>query len=225
MKLLEGAMKLEPRQRPRAEDNLGLAYKYAQKFCPPGTPVEDSEVFADALTGLAKAEKAYDPTKLNQSGQPIAFSTCAWVYMSTECKSGYRERKRQNRIPSWTAEEEWQFGLSEDEPRDKYAASAIATLLAAIQFPEEEEDKLQKDLQMLIHYYLGEMTLNEVGKIYGVTKERIRQRLARICEYIRDNITQEQLEDIADVGSYRDGLQRWWKDDFDKELLSRSSAA
>jgi RNA polymerase sigma factor (sigma-70 family) len=198
----------------KAKDNIGLAFKYAQKFCPPGMPIEDSDAFADALIGLVQAERDFEPER------GFAFSTCAYRYMQTACSSGYRTRTRQERLQPWNAEEEWQFGLSEDENKDKYAANAVAEILRGIKL----EKHFQLDLEMLITYHLEEMTLEQVGKRYGVTKERIRQRINRVRKHLAETIDFEAIEERANVSGYRDGIQRWWEDDFNAEVLSRSQA-
>lgn len=207
----------------KAKDNIGLAYKYAQKFCPPNIPIEDSDVFADALIGLVQAERDYDPTRLNEKGKPLAFSTCAYKYMWTACVQGYRERCKQDRLDSWNAEEEWQFGLSEDESIDNYAANAVTEYLKGMKLPGH----LQRDLELLLTYYLQELTLSQVGALQNppICKERVRQRINRVKEYLASTVNYEVLEEIANVGSYRDGIQRWWKNDLSDELLSNASAA
>jgi len=83
------------------------------------------------------------------------------------------------------------------------------------------EKHFQLDLEMLIAYYLEEMTLEQVGNRYGVTKERIRQRINRVKEHIADNIDFELLEENSNVSGYRDGIQWWCQDDFDSEVVSR----
>jgi RNA polymerase sigma factor (sigma-70 family) len=212
-------VKSKKQRSAKAEDNLGLAFKYAQKFCPPGIPIEDSDAFADALIGLVQAERDYDPTRLNKTtGKPLAFSTCAYKYMMVACCQGYRKRQTLDRLQPWQAEEEWQFGLATDESTDKYAANAMSEILKKVKL----EGHLQIDLEMLLAYHLEELTLEQVGNRYGVTKERIRQRINRVRQHIVDTIDFELLEEFADVGSYRDGIQRWWEDDFDEEVLSRS---
>ena len=228
---------------------MGLAYKYAQKFCPKHIPIEDSDTFADALIGLVQAERDYDPTRLNaKTGKPLAFSTCAYKYMWTACIQGHRNRCRQDRLEPWQADDEWQFGLSEDEPTDNYAANAVAEQLKSMKL----EGFLKKDLEMLLTYYLGEMTLKQemileqvnklqeppisnslemtleqVGKLQDppICKERVRQRINRVKQYIVSTVHYETLEEIANVSRYRDGIQRWWEDDFNQELLSKTSAA
>lgn len=204
-------MKSKQQKSAKAEDNIGLAFKFAQKFCPPGLPIEDSDAFADALIGLVQAERDFDPSR------GYAFSTCAYRYMQTACCSGYRARQRVDRLQPWQAEEEWQFGLSEDETKDNYAANAMAEVLKGIKL----EKHFQLDLEMLIAYYLEEMTLEQVGNRYGVTKERIRQRINRVKEHIADNIDFELLEENSNVSGYRDGIQWWCQDDFDSEVVSR----
>ena len=204
--------KVKPPKSVKAKDNMGLAFKYAQRFCPPDIPVEDSEAFADALIGLAKAERDFDPSR------GFAFSTCAYSYMRSACFAEHRTRCRQDKLQPYQVEEEWQLGLSEEEDDSSYVASAVADILKGMKL----EDHLQFDLEILLTYYLEEMTLKEVGERYELSRERIRQRMDRIKKHLSKNFDFETLEESADVGSYRDGIQRWWEDDFDAEVLSKS---
>tara|TARA_Y100000034_G_scaffold103692_1_gene129528 strand:- start:6404 stop:7045 length:642 start_codon:yes stop_codon:yes gene_type:complete len=213
---------MKSKRPPTAQANLGLAYKYAQKFCPPEVSIEDTETYADACIGLVKAERDYDVSRLNPAtGKPYAFSTCAWQYMRTECATGHRDRSRSDRLQAWHAEEEWQFGITHDESDERYVATPVVELLKKLKL----KNYLALDLEMLLVYHLEELTLKQVGERYGVSKERIRQRIGRVAEHILATVDYAQLEELADVCGYRDGLQRWWKDDFNSEVLSRSSAA
>lgn len=174
----------------KAEDNIGLAYRYAEKYCPSGTSVMDSEAFSDALLGLCKAERDYDPNRINpDTGKPYAFTTCAWRYMFTECYQGYQKRLRLNRVQclnfdEWYKREELKM-VSSPEEDTIYIATAMVKYLQSLVIEEED---LQKDLDVMLTYYLRELTLKEVGDIFGISKEKVRQRIIRIKDHIAQMI-------------------------------------
>lgn len=201
----------------KAVDNMGMAYEHAQKFCPPGIPVEDSDVFADACLGLVQAERSYDPNR------GAVFSTLAWWCIRNVCVDGFRIQHKFDRLESFGVEEESQFGTLKEKDNYDYLSCFIVSLLKGLK--PKLSTRLQFDLELLLMHYLNKWSLTHVGDRYGISGERVRQRISRIKKYLAKILDYETLEEMADVGSYRDGLQRWWQNDFNDEVFSRSSAA
>lgn len=202
----------------KVKDNLGLARRYvANIFLRFGRTdvIEDSYEYSWCCEGLMIAEREYDPMKLNpQTGKPFAFSSLAWKCMFTACSHGYRKKLRLDCLNPISISEEWQFGFSKDQNDD--ISNPIVEVLKKI----ELKDYLQKDFKMLLMYYLKNMTMQVIGKKFGVCKERVRQRMNRAKEYIAKKIDYEDLEEDVNMSYFRKEIQQWYENDFNEDFFN-----
>jgi RNA polymerase sigma factor (sigma-70 family) len=161
-----------------AREHFGLAAKIARESgkVKNGERIEDAEAFSDALFGLARAIQGFDPTRGNQ------FSTYAYYCIHNEVT-----RNRHRKIPC--------SGLSQDVPEDetddygyKYPPQMMVKKILE-QYPEDNEcNRLNK--KVLVDHYIDGKVLSEIGNELGVGKERVRQRIEKAIEYIKENIVQ-----------------------------------
>lgn len=90
---------------------------------------------------------------------------------------------------------EWQDPAEHERLLDRQAV--VATLLGKL-------DKRRRDI--LVMRYVDEMTLDEIGQVYGVTRERIRQierdAIRRIKYWARDAVRLNEA-----IKDYRDQLK------------------
>ncbi len=90
---------------------------------------------------------------------------------------------------------EWQDPAEHERLLDRQAV--VATLLSKL-------DKRRRDI--LVMRYVDEMTLDEIGQVYGVTRERIRQierdAIRRIKYWARDAVRLNEA-----IKDYRDQLK------------------
>jgi len=144
----------------RIEDHLGLAAKVALFHVRPGQPLEDSEAYADALAGLAKAfdciEK-YDPA--------WEFSTWATTIIKNYVTDGLRRRQRQARI-STVRLNGYDFA-TEEEPN-------LPVHLLELFLADHQEDTRanKRSKRILGQHYLQGLTWAEIGRQRKVTRER-----------------------------------------------------
>jgi len=196
----------------KAKDNLGLAFKYAKtladRFGHEGK-LEDSEFYSNALMGLVAAEKNYKSDKINPiTGKPYKFSTYAYRCMMTHCtKKGTLKEKNEpldNVIPltKKQAKDNMLEKLTIDNKSngdEEYEAKLMLTTLKRKingykDSPLINKKSLKLDFQMLLRHYVEEKTLEEVGKEFKVSKERVRQRVERIKQFIAYNIRYAELK-------------------------------
>lgn len=156
------------------EENLGLVTGYILKHCPPagGMPIEDTDEYSWGCYGLWKACLTFERDQGNQ------FSTYAFYCIRNAILNGFRQISRQT--PTVDPFEIDGKNCSGDESSNPY--QMVELIL--------QEDKVDKpsdrlDREMLVLYYLEGMTLEEVGKRFQVTKNRVRQRIGRAIKLIR----------------------------------------
>ena len=142
------------------EDHLGLAATVALSYVRPGEPLEDSDVYADAMAGLAKAfnriEK-YNPT--------WEFSTWAMTIIKNHVMDGLRRKKKQTRIPMVRLNGD-DFAKEEEE--------VIPTELLEIFLADHEEDSEanKRSKRILKQYYLEGLTWVEIGRRQNMSRGR-----------------------------------------------------
>jgi RNA polymerase sigma factor (sigma-70 family) len=144
-----------------------------------GIPVEDTEEFSIACEALLRAIEKYDPS----SG--YKFSTFATYCMRNAFVSLNRKQKRS--VPLQMVYQKTIEAVTEKENcTDEFDKSA---LLQSILTNAEEKDSDRLDKEMMLQYYLEQKTLEEIGKIYGFSKMRAQQRIARAVMKIQKKLS------------------------------------
>ena len=157
------------------EENIALVKDYVLKHHPPmgGVPVEDTDEYSWGCYGLWKACLTFE------SDQGNKFSTYAFYCIRNAIINGFRQNSRQP--PTVDPSEIDGKNCSSDEVRSN-PHEMLEVILKADQ-NEKPGDKV--DREMLVMYYLDGMTLEEVGRQFQVTKNRVRQRMGRAIKVIR----------------------------------------
>jgi RNA polymerase sigma factor (sigma-70 family) len=159
-----------------AKEHFGLAATIAQPYVKRGERIEDAEAFSDALLGLTRAIQGFDPKK------GIQFSTYAYYCIFHEV---VRRRSKNRKIAYASLPQD----VAEQEEEDYNYRHSPAVMVKEIldRYPEETEtDKLNK--KALVDHFIKGKVLSEIGEELGVGKERIRQRIEKAIEYIKENI-------------------------------------
>lgn len=174
----------EVSKRPKVEDNLGLAANFVishfgrkrgRILIPTGgkprkwgIPVEDTEEYSIACEALVEAVRTYDLSSGNR------FSTYAYHCM----KNAFLSRWRKKAVPLQLVGQQTLESIKENCTLASDPQKQLSVFLA-----DEKLDSL--DRKMMIEHFLNQKTYAEVGKIYGVTKMRVKQRIDRAIATIR----------------------------------------
>lgn len=156
------------------EENISLVTSYVLKHHPPdgGFPVEDTEEYSWGSFGLWKACLTFEVDQGNK------FSTYAYYCIRNAIINGFRQNSRL--APTIDPLEIDGKNCSSDDVHNPFQ---MVELILKEGNDEKPRDKV--DRQMLVMYYLDDMTLEEVGKRFQVTKNRVRQRIGRAIKVIR----------------------------------------
>jgi RNA polymerase sigma factor (sigma-70 family) len=157
------------------EDNLGLVSDVVLSHFPPqgGVPLEDTEAYSLGCVGLWKACRTFEKNRKN------LFSTYAYHCIRNSIISGYRRNHRA--IPTFDPKE---LDKNCSPPiTSNFSNEKIISAILSGDAGDKPKDKI--DREMLIMYYLGEMTLEQIGNKFKVSKNRVRQRVRRAIEFIR----------------------------------------
>lgn len=108
------------------------------------------------------------------------------------------------RLPDW---------MEREPDRSQELLDITRLLVAAL------ETLALREAQVLIYRYLHELTLDEIGEIYEVTRERIRQIEARALRKMRHP---KRFDHLRQYGELFTGRRRTWVDWSQPENLSAS---
>lgn len=153
------------------EQNLDLAKSIVAKFKPGN--VEDSELYSVACIALMKAAATFDPSVAK-------FSTWATRIIRQHIINEIRKR-RQDTVPlsslDYDEAERVLVDYREDFPLH------LAGLLVD---PDPSDSKAEaENKRMLAMHHLDGQSLSDIGRKVGLSKERVRQRLANAIQSIR----------------------------------------
>jgi len=172
--------------------NLRLVVSIAKRHIKPGANF--FEMVSDGNMSLIRAIEKFDYSKGNK------FSTySSWAIMKNFARSIPTEHKQLDRFRTGTEEV---FQWSADNRANEFYEELVNqkqrhVIMGILELLDEREKGI-----ILSRYGLSEgsepQTLEQVGKSYGVTKERIRQLEARALRKLR-KIAQEEKMDIPGI--------------------------
>jgi RNA polymerase sigma factor (sigma-70 family) len=177
-------------KKPVLKDNLGLAYSAALTFVQPRKiAVEDSEEYADALEALWIACDKWDENL-------GAFSTYAHHCMRNAIVNGIKRRSHQ--VPTIAIKDEEKVLAKEQSDVNKDVDSLIESLFADVStdIPTEcrtKAEKNKRDKYVLFQFYMNNATWEELGKQFGVSKNRAFQYGQRAIRLIKKNLKNKQI--------------------------------
>lgn len=177
----------------KAVDNLGLAYKVCCKYTSKtGEPVEGSEYLCDAYLALVRAEKSFDPDR------GFAFSTYAWTAIEREIDRSFSKKLRiskheiSDEHPLSTAIDDSESILLMDEKKEHI--SRITKEILSIRM---RKDSRRDGRRMMKQFYLEGKSLAEIAKEYGVSRQRVQQKIQEVFKYIRSRQKFKKIESMA----------------------------
>ncbi len=171
--------------------NLRLVVSIAKKHANP--MVEFFEVVSDGNISLMRAVERFDYSR------GFKFSTYAsWAIMKNYARSAPEQRRRQDR---------YQTGRDEllslapapnlDDLEDDYLPALRNTLDRMLDSLDEREQTILRQRYGLDRAGGDTATLEEIGKRFGVSKERIRQLEARALSKLRTENSESVLENLG----------------------------
>jgi RNA polymerase sigma factor (sigma-70 family) len=156
--------------KPRFEDYIGLAADLALKFLRHRfMPLEDSEEYSVACVALAKAISKYNSNKSK-------FSTYAYACIKNALIHYVRHSKYE---PDFLDPKDIE-GV-EEKPNCTIDSALLDLFLS--EKNDRECDRIDK--LMLREHYLQQLTLKEIAIRHGITKIRVKQRIDRAIDRIR----------------------------------------
>lgn len=167
--------------------NMRLVVNYAKKHVGPGDNLW--ELISDGNMSLIRAVEKFDYSRGNK------FSTYAsWAIMKNFARSIPDEKSRRERFLTGHEEIfESRADVRTDEQEQvaqaEQAAGKINHLLDILEPREREILRLRAGLDNEEN-----LTLEEIGKRLGITKERVRQLNVRIMKKLRDYVAEHHLD-------------------------------
>lgn len=161
--------------------------------------LNNEDAVSDVATAIMYADWRYDPNRSGPSGMKKTLysyrNQCAIWAIQTYITNKYKKSKVNENLSL-------DFVLSDKENstayyntiNDKKQANPLDIIIE-----NEVENDIKSDIEKLLSsgiitekqkeqlkmYYMEDMTLSEIGKVYGVSREAIRQNIKRSIENIR----------------------------------------
>ena len=168
--------------------NLRLVVSIAKRYA--SGPGHLFELISDGNMSLIRAVEKFD------FARGFRFSTYAtWAIMKNFARTIPTELRQRARFR--TGSEERLLGMEDIRPDSARRESAQSERQSEVSRILEHLD--ERERQIIQHRFgldhnRNPMTLKEVGRVMGVTKERIRQLEARAMAKLRDAVGEERVE-------------------------------
>jgi RNA polymerase sigma factor (sigma-70 family) len=161
--------------------------------------LNNDDAISDVATAIMYADWRYDPNRAGASGMKKTLysyrNQCAIWAIQTYITNKYKKSKINENLSL-------DFVLSDKENSISYHSTVNDKKQRDpldIIIQNEDQNNIKYDLETLLDsgiitdkqkdqlkmYYMEDMTLSEIGKIYGVSREAIRQSIKRAIESIR----------------------------------------
>jgi RNA polymerase sigma factor (sigma-70 family) len=186
---------------------ISLAKKTINKFAPKfynglnKEMLNNEEAVSDVATALMYADWRFDPNRPGKSGDKKTLysyrNQCAIWAIKTYITQKYKKNNGKVKLHSLdnklsnsdhdingydvtinTSNKDALDILIEQEEKD-IVANDIQQLLSSCLISEKQKDQL-------IMYYFEDMTLSQIGKIYNVSREAVRQNIKRAIQSIKN---------------------------------------
>lgn len=152
----------------KVEDHLGLVRAVAYKFCRKGR-LEDSELYSVGCVALVEAARSFDPSRSK---------FCTWATrlirqrVLDEVRRSCRDKARSS-------------DAGVDNLVDGYARSLAHVVPQMLGSSKGDSKADSAGKAVLRRYYLDEMSLSELGRELGISKEGVRKRLNSAISMVR----------------------------------------
>ena len=183
---------------------ISLAKKTINKFAPQfynGLNKEilnNEDAISDIASAIMYADWRFDPERQGSSGMKKTLysyrNQCAIWAIKTFITNKYKRKSKDQMSLDFSISDNEDKSVYHESVKDKKQLNPLDILI-----DKEEQESLTYDLnsvfdsgiitdkqkQQLQMYYIEDMTLSEIGKKFGVSREAIRQNLKRAIEHIR----------------------------------------
>jgi RNA polymerase sigma factor (sigma-70 family) len=185
-------------------DYISLAKKTVNKFAPKFYNGLNKEILSseDAISDIASAimyaDWRFDPNREGSSGMKKTLysyrNQCAIWAIQTYITNKYKKKPKEGMSLDYNDASDQNASAYHESITDKKQRNPLDILIQ-----KEEEDNLGLDLDTILNsdmindkqkqqlqmYYMEDMTLSEIGKEFGVSREAVRQSLKRAIDNIR----------------------------------------
>lgn len=183
---------LTPAQKKLVEQNRGLARKFVNDLIRRSSKLAciREDLTQTAMLGIMRASQTRDPSIAK-------FSVHAWPWMRGFIALAYG---RDPTAPVWIPNSDHAKRTNAQGPRgampfdhSEDRRTAEHRIMLAQLFDEMRREhgapntekgraRRERDLDMVVRYFVHEQTLQEIGDVYGVSRENVRQRLANLLD-------------------------------------------
>lgn len=184
---------------------VSLAKKTINKFAPQfynglnKEMLHNEDAISDVATAIMYADWRYDPDRTGSTGMKKTLysyrNQCAIWAIQTYITNKYKKNKNQENMSL-------DFSFKNDETLSYHDTVSDNKQPEPIQLLIEQEhtENMKRDLEVLLDsgiisekqkdqlkmYYMEDKTLSEIGEVFGVSREAIRQNIKRAIENIRN---------------------------------------
>lgn len=190
---------METKKFDSLSDYISLAKKTISKFGPrfynglSAEMLKNEEAISDVATALMYADWRFDDERVGKSGQKKTIysyrNQCAIWAIQTYVTAKYKNKKHASL--DYQNNEDQKFDAMIPDHKQK---NPLDTLIE-----QESTENLSQDIQSLLNhsglsdkqkdqikmYYFEDQTLSQIGKVYGVSREAVRQNIKRGLELIK----------------------------------------
>lgn len=198
--------RMEQQNYSSMSEYVSLAKKTINKFAPKfynglnKEMLNNEDAISDVATAIMYADWRYDPDRMGSSGMKKTLysyrNQCAIWAIQTYITNKYKKSKTQEHMSLDFLSSDKNKGISyHDTIADHRQLEPIDLLIE-----KEHMDNIKEDLEALMDsgiinekqkeqlkmYHMDNMTLSEIGKVFGVSREAIRQNIKRAIDHIRN---------------------------------------
>jgi RNA polymerase sigma factor (sigma-70 family) len=190
---------METRQFDSLSSYVSLAKKTISKFGPrfynglSAEMLQNEEAISDVATALMYADWRFDEKRVGKSGQKKTLysyrNQCAIWAIQTYVTSKYKNKKHVS----------LDYKNNDDQKFDSLVPDCKQKDPLEVIIEKETEHNLSKDIESLLNhgslstkqkeqiimYYFEDQTLSQIGKVYGVSREAVRQNIKRGLELLK----------------------------------------
>lgn len=195
---------MDNRQYLSMGEYISLAKKTINKFAPTFYNTLSKEILSneDAISDIASAimyaDWRFDPNRQGSTGMKKTLysyrNQCAIWAIQTYITNKYKKKNKDSMSLDYNSPSDDGSSAYHECIMDQKQKNPLDIIIG-----NEEEDNLTLDLEAILNsgmindkqkqqlkmYYMEDMTLSEIGKKFGVSREAIRQNIKRAIENIR----------------------------------------
>ena len=170
--------------------------KFAPKFYNGLSPemLSNEEAISDVATALMYADWRFDNNRVGKHGQKKTLysyrNQCAIWAIKTYITNKYKQKKHYSLDHDNDNEQKLDAMISDPKQQcpldiliDQEHQSNLEYDISSLFASSALSDKQKKQIQM---YYFEDKTLSEIGKVFGVSREAVRQNIKRGLESIKN---------------------------------------